>query len=171
MIRILKSSTALKLVLSFVLALSVFSTVNFAEASELKDSEAGMVYFEKVNDSIMKLRIENGEGFIDENGNASIKDNVTGTVADLPIESIDENGMPVNLVYKKDGNDLLVEYHLQIQTFGFAQCALGTVGAAGSGALAGMGIGAIAVTPVTVLGGGVFGGVFGGMTGAATFCF
>ena len=34
-----------------------------------------------------------------------------------------------------------------------------------------MGIGAMAGTPVTVLGGGVFGGLSGGMVGAASSCF
>ncbi|WP_020007629.1 hypothetical protein [Salinicoccus albus] len=171
MIRTFENSMGLKLILSFVLIFSVLSSFNFAEASDSETSDESMVYFEKVNDSIMKLNIENGEGYIDENGNARIKDNVTGTIADLPAESVDKNGAPVNLVYKKDGNDLLVEYHSQIQPFGVAECALGTVGSTGSGALAGMGIGAMGATPVTVLGGGVFGGAFSGMTGAATFCF
>lgn len=72
----------------------------------------------------------------------------------------------------KEGENLLVEYHSAgFQTFGFWQCTLGTVGGAGTSTLAGMGIGAIAATPATVLGEGVFGGIAGGMTGASASCF
>lgn len=63
--------------------------------------------------------------------------------------------------------------------FNPAQCALGTVGGAGAGGLAG-GLGGAAIGTVTLpvvgtVGAGavglIGGGVFGGMTGAAASCF
>lgn len=171
MSKVISNSVGVKLFLSLVMIFSVLSSFNSVDASELKDSSDGMVYFEKINDSVMKLNIENGKGHVDSDGNATIVDNETGIVADLPRVTEDVNGSPVDLVYKEDGNNLLVEYHSVMQPRGFWECSLGTVGGVGTGALAGMGIGAIAVTPVTVLGGGVFGGAFGGMSGAANHCF
>lgn len=159
----------LKIVLSICLILSGFAA--FGLQAEASTAEEGRVTFEKLNESTLKLNIDNGESYIDEEGTAFIKDSITGQVVELPKENIDKNGMLVNMVYKQDGNDLLVEYHSAIQTFGFWQCTLGTLGGTGTGILAGMGIGAIAVTPVTVLGGGVFGGISGGMTGASAACF
>lgn len=138
------------------------------EASTVNE---GYVTFEKLNESTLKLNVENGKSYINEEGIAFIEDDFTGQVAELPQEGIDKNGMPINMVYKADGNDLIVEYHSVIQPYGFWKCTLGTVGGAGTGALAGMGIGAMAGTPVTVLGGGVFGGLSGGMVGASSSCF
>ncbi|QMT18918.1 hypothetical protein H1Q58_08160 [Planococcus maritimus] len=159
----------LKIFLSLCLVLSGLAFGVQAEASTI---EEGYVTFEKINESTLKLIIENGDSYIDEEGTAFITDSITGQTAELPKETLDKNEMPVNLVYKKQDDNLLVEYHSAgFQTFGFWQCTLGTVGAAGTGTLAGMGIGAIAATPVTVLGGGVFGGIAGGMTGASASCF
>lgn len=144
------------------------------EASASVPTE-GYVNFVKLNDSTLKLEIENGKGYIDKNGTAFIKDSITGEVAELPQQTLDKDDNKVNLVYKQKGPNLIVEYHdittNSIQARGFWKCTLGTAGGAGTGALAGMGIGAVAATPVTVLGGGVFGGISGGMTGAAASCF
>lgn len=80
----------------------------------------------------MKLHIENGTSYINEDGIALVEDNITKEVAELPAKGIDKNGALVYLVYKADGNDLIVEYHLMIQSRGFWKCTLGTVGAAGN---------------------------------------
>ena len=161
-----------KLVLSVCLSVSFLS---FGLQANASTSDEGYVNFIKLNDSTLKLEIDNGEGYIDKDGTAFIKDNITGIIAELPKQTLDKNDEKVNLVYKQDGNNLIVEYHEintnTIQPLGFWKCTLGTAGAAGGGALAGMGIGAVAATPVTVLGGGVFGGISGGMSGAAASCF
>lgn len=159
--------------LKFLLAVFLFMSSSLLswQIAEASTVEEGYIYFEQLNESTLKLHIENGTSYINEDGIAFVEDNITKEVAELPAKGIDKNGAPVYFVYKADGNDLIVEYHLMIQARGFWKCTLGTVGAAGTGALAGMGIGAVAATPVTVLGGGVFGGVFGGMAGASASCF
>lgn len=124
--------------------------------------------FIQLNESTIKIELENAESYIDENGTAFIEDEITGEVLELPKESLDKNEDKVNLVYKQDDNDLVVELHSTgVQPQGFWKCTLGTVGGTGTGALGGMGIGAVGATPITVLGGGVFGGA----SGAAASCF
>lgn len=164
----------LRLVLSVTLLVSGLSFGMQASASETTHDE-GYINFIKLNDSTLKLELENAEGYIEDDGTAFIKDTITGTVAELPKQTLDKDDEKVNLVYKQDGKDLFVEYHEinngTVQTMGFWKYALGTAGGAGGGALAGMAVGAVAATPVTVLGGGVFGGISGGMTGASASCF
>lgn len=164
----------LRILLSACLLVGGLSFGMQASASETTHDE-GYINFIKLNDSMLKLELENAEGYIEEDGTAFIKDTITGTVAELPKQTLDKNDKKVNLVYKQDGKDLIVEYHEinnnTVQTMGFWKCTLGTAGGAGTGALAGMGVGAAAATPLTVLGGGVFGGIAGGMTGASASCF
>ncbi|MEH7605697.1 hypothetical protein [Priestia megaterium] len=163
-----------RLILSACLLVGVLSFGMQASASETTHEE-GYINAVQLNESMLELELENAEGYIEEDGTAFIKDDVTGTVVDLPKQTLDKNDEKVNLVYKQDGKNLIVELHEinnnTVQTMGFWKCTLGTAGAAGAGAMTGMTVGAVAASPFTVLGGGVFGGAFGGMTGAAASCF
>ncbi|WP_052136553.1 hypothetical protein [Arthrobacter sp. PAMC 25486] len=108
----------------------------------------------------------------------------TGSQEVLPAQALGVDGAAVDLVYAEVGDGSLVVSAAtppgeMVASRGVAQCALGTVGATGAGALAG-GLGGAAIGTVTLpivgtvgagLVGTIGGGLFGGMTGAAASCF
>ncbi|MCY8620921.1 hypothetical protein MOD48_00640 [Bacillus spizizenii] len=56
---------------------------------------------ENLNDSELKMTFDHADVHLDADGNASLKDHVTGEEQVLPKSSTDKNGDPVTLQYEK----------------------------------------------------------------------
>lgn len=115
-----------------------------------------------------------------------------GSVVNLPGDSVDANGDPVELTYSQEDDIITIGVAREgatdssvspgsITTYGLGagvKCALGTGGGAGTGAIAGGAAGATigSVVPGAgtaagwAIGTAIGGAVSGGAVGAATFC-
>ncbi|MGZ9793938.1 Pathogenicity island protein [Bacillus atrophaeus] len=142
---------------------------------------------ENLNNSELKMTFDRAEVRIDAEGNATLKDHVTGEEQILPKSSTDKNGDPVTLQYEKIDNGVLVKVVSQdsgqtsgtISTQSVGKCILGTGGGAVTGGgtlgLAGAAVGTVTIPGIGTVGAGavgaITGAVGGAMTGAAASCF
>ncbi|MCM3227378.1 Pathogenicity island protein [Terribacillus saccharophilus] len=156
---------------------------NAADAAESQASYE----VENLNDSELKMTFENADVNVDSDGNATLKDNVTGAEEVLPKNSTDQNGDPVTLHYEAIDNGVLVQVVSQgsgeasgtIGTQSIGQCLAGTGGGAITGGgtlgLAGAAVGTVTIPGIGTVGAGavgaITGAVGGGLTGAAASCF
>ncbi|MCR6595418.1 Pathogenicity island protein [Bacillus halotolerans] len=115
-------------------------------------------------------------------GNAILKDHVTGEEQVLPKSSTDKNSGPVTLQYEKIDHGILIKLVSQestVSTQSVGKCILGTGGGAITGGgtlgLAGAAVGTVTIPGIGTVGAGavgaITGAVGGAMTGAAASCF
>ncbi|AFI30680.1 hypothetical protein MY9_4148 [Bacillus sp. JS] len=141
---------------------------------------------ENLNDSELKMTFDHADVQLAD-GNAILKDHVTGEEQVLPRSSTDKNGDPVTLQYEKIDHGVLIKVVNQdsrqtsgtISTQSVGKCILGTGGGAITGGgtlgLAGAAVGTVTIPGIGTVGAGavgaITGAVGGGMTGAAASCF
>ncbi|PLR88692.1 Pathogenicity island protein [Bacillus halotolerans] len=142
---------------------------------------------ENLNDSVLKMTFDHADVHIDADGNATLKDHVTGEEQVLPKSSTDKNGDPVTLQYDKIDHGVLVKLVSKepgqtsgtVSTQSVGKCILGTGGGAITGGgtlgLAGAAVGTVTIPGIGTVGAGavgaITGAVGGAMTGAAASCF
>ncbi|NLS41527.1 Pathogenicity island protein [Bacillus subtilis] len=127
---------------------------------------------ENLNDSELKMTFDHADVQLAD-GNAILKDHVTGEEQVLPKSSTDKNGVPVTLQYEKIDHGVLIKLVNQdsgqtsgtISTQSVGKCILGTGG--GTLGLAGAAVGTVTIPGIGTVGAGAV----GAMTGAAASCF
>ncbi|MBU5263562.1 Pathogenicity island protein [Bacillus atrophaeus] len=181
---IMKLTTVKLAALVFLVsALALPVLPNVADAAESQATYK----VENLNNSELKMTFDRAEVRIDAEGNATLKDHVTGEEQILPKSSTDKNGDPVTLQYEKIDNGVLVKVVSQdsgktsgtISTQSVGKCILGTGGGAVTGGgtlgLAGAAVGTVTIPGIGTVGAGavgaITGAVGGAMTGAAASCF
>ncbi|WP_411801165.1 Pathogenicity island protein [Bacillus halotolerans] len=130
---------------------------------------------ENLNDSVLKMTFDHADVQLAD-GNAILKDYVTGEEQVLPKSSTDKNGGPVTLQYEKIDHGILIKLVSQestVSTQSVGKCILGTGG--GTLGLAGAAVGTVTIPGIGTVGAGavgaITGAVGGAMTGAAASCF
>lgn len=162
---------------------SSISTNAYAEAGK------GTYEFKNINESTLEVTLHDATATIDATGTAFVQDQATGKTEQLPTQTTDKNGNPVNLVYQKTNKGLEVQVQstqnathsnsLNVSQKSIGKCILGTGGGAVTGAgtlgLAGAAVGTVTIPGIGTVSaglvGGIAGAVGGGMTGAAASCF
>ncbi|WP_373371704.1 Pathogenicity island protein [Bacillus halotolerans] len=136
---------------------------------------------ENLNDSVLKMTFDHADVQLAD-GNAILKDHVTGEEQVLPKSSTDKNSGPVTLQYEKIDHGILIKLVSQestVSTQSVGKCILGTGGGAITGGgtlgLAGAAVGTVTIPGIGTVGAGavgaITGAVGGAMTGAAASCF
>lgn len=145
-----------------------------------KQQQSNDVSINQTTESTLQLNLDDNMTFEEnEYFEAFLVDNKTGETEALPMETKDQNGNPVSLVYIENDKGLEVQVLAQgAQLRGLGQCIAGAAGGAVTGGTTG-GLGGAAVGTVTLPGigtvsaglvGAIGGTIGGGLTGAATFC-
>lgn len=133
----------------------------------------------KINDNTARIDLHKNISYsIDENRQATLKDNNTNKTEVLPSHTKDKNGNDVSLVYFENDGKLGVYAQNAVQLRGVGKCLSGIAGGAVTGSttlgLAGAGVGTVTLPLVGTVSGGIVGAVGGavggGLTGGATFC-
>ena len=177
--------TAVKLA-ALVFLVGALALPVFTNAAGAAESQA-TYKVENLNDSVLKMTFDHADVHIDADGNATLKDHVTGEEQVLPKSSTDKNGDPVTLQYDKIDHGFLVKLVSKepgqtsgtVSTQSVGKCILGTGGGAITGGgtlgLAGAAVGTVTIPGIGTVGAGavgaITGAVGGAMTGAAASCF
>ncbi|MCC2115688.1 Pathogenicity island protein [Bacillus halotolerans] len=105
--RIMKLTTVKLAALVFLVGALVLPVLpNAADAAEPQATYK----VENLNDSVLKMTFDHADVHIDADGNATLKDHVTGEEQVLPKSSTDKNGDPVTLQYDKIDHGVLVKF-------------------------------------------------------------
>ncbi|WP_372588349.1 Pathogenicity island protein [Bacillus halotolerans] len=138
-----------------------------------KATESQATYkVENLNDSELKMTFDHADVQLAD-GNAILKDHVTGEEQVLPKSSTDNNGDPVTLQYEKIDHGVLVKFVSQEpgQTSGTVSTQSvggGAITGGGTLGLAGAAVGTFTIPGIGTVGAGAVGGA---TTGAAASCF
>ncbi|MCO4852460.1 MULTISPECIES: hypothetical protein [Bacillus] len=182
--RIMKLTTVkLAALVILVGALSLPVLPNVVDATESQAT----YNVENLNDSELKMTFNHADVHLDADGNAILKDHVTGEEQVLPKSLTDKNGDHVTPQYEKIDHGVLIKLVTQdsgqtsgtISTQSVGKCILGTGGGAITGGgtlgLAGAAVGTVTIPGIGTVGAGavgaITGAVGGAMTGAAASCF
>ncbi len=168
--RIMKLTTVKLAALVFLVGALVLPVLpNVADAAEPQATYK----VENLNDSVLKMTFDHADVHIDADGNATLKDHVTGEEQVLPKSSTDKNGDPVTLQYDKIDHGVLVKFVSQEpgQTSGTVSTQSvggGAITGGGTLGLAGAAVGTFTIPGIGTVGAGAVGGA---TTGAAASCF
>ncbi|MEG8303599.1 Pathogenicity island protein [Bacillus halotolerans] len=162
--RIMKLTTVKLAALVFLVGALVLPVLpNVADAAEPQATYK----VENLNDSVLKMTFDHADVHIDADGNATLKDHVTGEEQVLPKSSTDKNGDPVTLQYDKIDHGVLVKFVSQEPGQTSGTVSTQSVGG-GTLGLAGAAVGTFTIPGIGTVGAGAVGGA---MTGAAASCF
>ncbi|WP_439024628.1 Pathogenicity island protein [Bacillus halotolerans] len=129
---------------------------------------------ENLNDSVLKMTFDHADVQLAD-GNAILKDHVTGEEQVLPKSSTDKNGGPVTLQYEKIDHGILIKLVSQESTVSTQSVGGGAITGGGTLGLAGAAVGTFTIPGIGTVGAGaigaITGAVGGAMTGAAASCF